>query len=136
MIDMNIQYFRKKANLTQTQLAEKLSVARQTVAKWENGEATPNINECIVMAELWNISIDDLVKDLTEKELDKVAPKGKHAFGFVTVGERGQIVIPKEARTIFSIHPGDKMFLLGDEEQGLALINYAKFVSFSKLFSE
>lgn len=131
MIDMNIHYFRKKANMTQQQLAKKLNVTRQTVAKWENGDATPNINECMGMAELWEISLDDLVKDFTESELKKVTPKGKRAFGFVTVGERGQIVIPKEARDVFSIKPGDKLFVLGDEEQGIAIITYDRFVLFS-----
>jgi len=48
--------------------------------------------------------------------------EGKHIFGMVKVGERGQIVIPKEAREIFSIKPGDSLMLAGDESQGLAII--------------
>jgi len=47
-------------------------------------------------------------------------PKGKHAWT-VKVGEKGQIVIPKEAREIFGISPGDTLILLGDEKQGLAI---------------
>lgn len=49
-------------------------------------------------------------------------PKGKHIFGTVKVGERGQIVIPKEAREIFDINPGDILLVLGDEEQGIAVV--------------
>ncbi len=49
-------------------------------------------------------------------------PKGKHVFGLVKVGERGQIVIPKEAREIFNIRPGDQLMLIGDEESGLAIL--------------
>ena len=49
-------------------------------------------------------------------------PKGKHIFGTVKVGERGQIVIPKEAREIFEINPGDTLLVLGDEEQGIAVV--------------
>ncbi|OUP55211.1 MULTISPECIES: AbrB/MazE/SpoVT family DNA-binding domain-containing protein [Eubacteriales] len=49
-------------------------------------------------------------------------PKGKHIFGTVKVGERGQIVIPKEAREIFDINPGDSLLVLGDEEQGIAIV--------------
>ncbi len=49
-------------------------------------------------------------------------PKGKHLFGLVKIGEKGQILIPKEARDIFGLKPGDKLLLLGDEEQGLALV--------------
>ena len=48
------------------------------------------------------------------------APKGKFAWS-VTVGEKGQIVIPKQAREIFGIHPGDSLILLGDEKRGLAI---------------
>ncbi len=48
-------------------------------------------------------------------------PKGKHIFGTVKVGERGQIVIPKEARELFNINPGDTLLVLGDEEKGLAV---------------
>ena len=48
-------------------------------------------------------------------------PKGKHIFGTVKVGERGQIVIPKE-REIFDINPGDTLLVLGDEEQGIAVV--------------
>ena len=46
-------------------------------------------------------------------------PKGKYIFGTVKVGERGQIVIPKEARTRFAIEPGDTLLILGDEENGM-----------------
>jgi len=47
-------------------------------------------------------------------------PKGKYAWT-VTVGEKGQIVIPKQARELFGIHPGDTLMLLGDESRGLAI---------------
>ncbi len=47
-------------------------------------------------------------------------PKGKYAWT-ATVGEKGQIVIPKQARDIFEIKPGDTLLLLGDEERGIAI---------------
>lgn len=46
-------------------------------------------------------------------------PKGKHLFGTVKVGEKGQIVIPKEARDLFHIRPGDTLLVLGDERTGI-----------------
>ena len=48
--------------------------------------------------------------------------KGKYFFGSVKVGERGQIVIPIDARKIFNINPGDKLLVLGDEKKGIALV--------------
>lgn len=47
-------------------------------------------------------------------------PKGKYAWT-VKIGERGQFVIPKEARELFGLHPGDTILVLGDEERGLAI---------------
>ena len=46
-------------------------------------------------------------------------PKGKHIFGTAKVGEKGQIVIPKEARTLFGVQPGDTLLILGDEQMGI-----------------
>ena len=47
-------------------------------------------------------------------------PKGKYAWT-ATVGEKGQIVIPKQAREIFNINPGDTLVILGDEKRGIAI---------------
>ena len=53
-------------------------------------------------------------------------PKGKYAWT-VTVGEKGQSVIPKQARDIFGIVPGDTLVLLGDEKRGIAIPPKATF---------
>ncbi len=47
-------------------------------------------------------------------------PEGKYAWT-ATVGEKGQIVIPKQARDLFSIKPGDTLLLLGDKDRGIAI---------------
>ena len=47
--------------------------------------------------------------------------RGRHIFGTAKVGERGQIVIPKEAREVFGIQPGDTLLILGDEENGILI---------------
>ena len=51
---------------------------------------------------------------------NKRIPKGKYAWT-ATVGEKGQIVIPKQARAVFDINPGDTLLLLGDEKRGIAI---------------
>ena len=43
----------------------------------------------------------------------------RHIFGTAKVGEKGQIVIPKDARQIFGVKPGDTLLILGDEETGI-----------------
>lgn len=45
--------------------------------------------------------------------------KARHIFGTAKVGDRGQIVIPKDAREFYGIHPGDTLLILGDEENGM-----------------
>ena len=60
------------------------------------------------------------------------APKGKHIFGTVKVGEKGQIVIPKDARVMFNIKPGDSLLVLGDEEQGIAIVKSETFMQFAQ----
>lgn len=63
-------------------------------------------------------------------------PKGKYAWT-ATVGEKGQIVIPKQARDVFGIRPGDTLLLLGDEERGIAIPNKGAFADlFSAAFEE
>ena len=46
---------------------------------------------------------------------------GKYAW-MVKIGEKGQFVIPKEAREIFGLQPGDEILVLGDKERGLAIL--------------
>lgn len=58
-------------------------------------------------------------------------PDGKHIFGTVKVGEKGQIVIPKEARRVFHIKPGDTLLILGDESQGIAIVKNELFKKFA-----
>ncbi len=55
-------------------------------------------------------------------------PEGKYAWT-VTVGEKGQIVIPKKAREVFDIKPGDTLMLLADEKQGIAIPPKAMFAT-------
>lgn len=58
-------------------------------------------------------------------------PEGKHAWT-AKVGEKGQIVIPKEARDIFNIRPGDTVLLLGDEARGIAIVNNEAYRHFAE----
>lgn len=57
------------------------------------------------------------------------APKGKYAWT-ATVGEKGQIVIPKQARELFDINPGDTVILFGDIKRGIAIPPKSAFSDF------
>ena len=61
---------------------------------------------------------------------------GKYIFGSAKVGEKGQIVIPKDARDTFGIKPGDSVMVVGDAKSGLALITDKTLAAmFSGIFS-
>lgn len=122
MLSENLYNLRKLHKLSQEQLAERLGVSRQAVAKWETGETAPDIHNCVALAQLYDVSVDELVSHDSAASGMMVPPKGKHLFGVVTVGDKGQIVIPKRARKIFHIQAGDRLVVLGDEAQGIAMI--------------
>lgn len=125
---------RKVLQLTQEDIAEKLGVTRQSVAKWEAGESIPDLDKCKQLAEIFGVSLDDLANYEPEDNLGLgVPPKGKHLFGLVTVGDKGQIVIPAKARKIFEISTGDQLVVLGDEGQGLALVKASNFLSLANI---
>ncbi|MBQ6290450.1 helix-turn-helix domain-containing protein [Aristaeella hokkaidonensis] len=129
MIGKNLQKLRKMMNLTQETLAEKVGVARQTIAKWETEESTPDLEMSGRLASVLEVSLDDLV-NAPEDELDsRPGMRGKHMFGVVTVGDKGQIVIPVRARRVFNINPGDQLMVLGDENSGIALVNAEFFMA-------
>lgn len=130
MIGMNLKNLRKMNQMTQEEVAAKINVSRQAVAKWENGESDPDIYNCSHLAELFQVTIDDLINHFVEDTGFSVPPRGKYFFGPVTVGERGQIVIPKKARDVFNINQGDQLLLLGDIERGIAIIHQRDLINF------
>ncbi|RJS61899.1 helix-turn-helix transcriptional regulator [Bacillus sp. PK3_68] len=134
MIGMNIRILRKKHKLSQEQLAEKLNVSRQTIAKWENEEAVPDIYKCKILADIFQVTMDQLSRNMSEEEVNQLGPKGKQFFGVVKVGERGQIVIPKQAREMYQIHAGDKLIVLGeDATKGMAILKSESFLEFAEM---
>ncbi len=119
----NLITLRKLHNISQEELAERVGISRQTLSKYETGESIPDIEKTKAIADVFGVSLDDLVNyDPAENKGLKIPPKGKHMFGSVKVGDKGQIVIPARARKIFDIQPGDNLIVLGDEGQGIAII--------------
>ena len=64
---------------------------------------------------------------------DKTLQNGdKYMFGAVRVGEKGQIVIPKQCREIFDIKPGDTLLILGDRERGIGIVKQEQMIEFAR----
>lgn len=135
MFSENLIQLRKFKSLTQEEVAEKVGVSRQAVAKWESGDSVPDIDKCSLLAQLFEVSLDDLVNFDPKENMDAfIPPKGKHIFGVVTVGDKGQIVIPSKARKIFNISVGENLVVLGDETtQGLAILKTESFLSMAEI---
>ena len=134
MFNENIVRLRKLNQMTQEDIAEAVGVSRQAVAKWESGETIPDLEKCKLLAELFGVTLDDLANYEPEDNMGlDVPPKGKHLFGMVTVGDKGQIVIPARARKLFDISPGDQLVVLGDESQGLAIIKAKDFLNMANM---
>ncbi len=129
MLADNLVLLRNMKNLTQEEVAEVIGISRQSYSKWEQGETLPDIDKCARLAKFYGVSIDSLVNQDEAIGRTRVAPApvGKHLWGTVTMGAKGQIVIPKAARDTFHLNEGDRLVVLGDEEQGIALIKAEVF---------
>lgn len=136
MFKDNLISLRKMNHMSQEELADRLHVSRQTLSKYETGESLPDIEKCKAIADVFDVSMDDLVNyEQTDYGLG-VPPRGKHMFGMVKVGDKGQIVIPAKARKLFQINPGDNLIVLGDEMQGIAMLKEENCLAMVNAFRE
>ena len=71
----NLKYLRKREGMTQEDLAEKLNVSRQSVTKWESGQALPDIEKVKEIAYMFSVSVDALIGDIESKSTNKIKKK-------------------------------------------------------------
>ena len=123
MLRDNLIMLRKLNGFSQEQVAEKINISRQAYAKWESGATIPDVEKAALLAQLYGVSLDSLMKTEVTEGVGVLppAPLGKNIWGTVTVGERGQIVIPKAARDKFALKTGERLIVLSDEN-GIALL--------------
>ena len=123
MLKENLIMLRNIHGYSQEKIAEKIGISRQAYAKWESGATVPDIEKCSLLAEAYGVTIDSLIKDLKVEGIGSLppAPVGKSMWGTVTVNDRGQIVIPKDARDKYGITEGTRLIVVGDEV-GIALV--------------
>ena len=87
MLGENLLHLRKLAGFSQEEIAGRVGVSRQALAKWETGETIPDVEKCLKLAQIYNVSLDDLVYYSEAHTGLPIPPKGKYFFGAVTVGE-------------------------------------------------
>ena len=74
---------RKKANLSQEQLAEKVGVSRQTISKWELGETAPDIKQAQVLSQVFSVSLDELTGNDTKEVIYKKVSNTEKLAGLI-----------------------------------------------------
>ena len=123
MLKDNLIMLRKLNGYSQEQIAEKIDISRQAYAKWESGATVPDVDKAALLAGVYGVTLDSMLKTETVEGAGEVPPaeKGKNIWGTVTLGDRGQIVIPKAARDHLGIKRGDRLIVASDEV-GIALI--------------
>ena len=124
MLKENLIILRNIHGFSQEEIAEKIGISRQAYAKWETGATVPDIEKCMRLAETYGVTIDSLVTTTTLDGGETLVPppKGKNIWGSVTINERGQLVIPKNVREMFGLSGGQRLIVLTDEKEGIALI--------------
>lgn len=137
MLSENLMMLRNLHGYSQEEIAEKIGISRQAYAKWERGTTVPDVEKCAILAEVYGTTIDGLLKTETLDGMGTIppAPKGKYFWGMVTLGERGQIVIPKAARDKFDLKGGERLIVASDEV-GIALIPAEVFEAKMKMAIE
>lgn len=68
-ISEKLQLLRSKTGMSQEELAERLGISRQSISKWESGQSVPDLKKLIILSEIYNVTIDSLVKDGDEYDM-------------------------------------------------------------------
>lgn len=83
-----IKYYRNEKELSQEELAERVYVSRQTISNWENNKSYPDINSIVLLSEIFEISIDNLIKgdvELMKKEINSEEVKKLNFYATMMV---------------------------------------------------
>ena len=129
MLKENLIMLRNIHGYSQEEIAGKIEISRQAYAKWESGATVPDIEKCKRLADVYGVTIDSLLSTATPdgKTMMPPPPKGKNIWGSVAINERGQLVIPKEVRERFGLTGGQRLIVLTDDKEGIALVPAQKF---------
>ena len=124
----NLKLLRYKNDYTLEALAEIISVSRQSVAKWEAGDSVPDIINCVKLASLYKITLDELVnRPLNDAVNGVFSEDGSRICGVLEISQENTLRIPDSVMELFQLQPGGKVLLLADRKQGMALVKCSQF---------
>lgn len=121
-ISDNLRILRLKSKKSLEDIAEAINVSRQSVSKWESGESYPDIEKCVRLAKLYNVSLDALVNKTISELVNEKVHDDKYMFGITKLEENGMIKIPPKAIEVFEITTKDALLVVGDKKQGIAIV--------------
>lgn len=123
----NLRRLRRANHLTIEEVADRVGVSRQAIAKWEKGTSLPDIINCVALAGLYEVPVDELLFNDAQDDQSATTPTGKHFFGTLTVDNNGTLRLPEQAQVAYNIKAGAHLTLLGNEV-GLALVPEQTFM--------
>ena len=124
----NLKLLRYRSGYTLEAIAEIISVSRQSVAKWESGDSVPDVINCVKLASLYKISLDELVnRPLADAVSCNFSTAEDRICGVLEVSQQGTIPFPQCVMDTFDIHCGDKVLMLADKKQGIAIVKCSQF---------
>lgn len=121
-ISDNLRTLRIRSKRSLEDIAEIIDVSRQSVSKWESGESYPDIEKCVRLAKLYNVSLDALVNKTISELINEDSQENKFMFGLTKLEENGTIKLPQRAIEIFEITTNDALLVVGDKNQGIAIV--------------
>ena len=124
MFSRNLRTLRQKFGYTLEEVAERADVSRQAVGKWEMGESLPDLPNTLKLATIFRVSLDELVLQTLH---DDTPQQNSKTMGMLEVGSNGEIYLPDAVMRLFDIHTGEKVLLLADQAQGIAIVKCTQF---------
>ena len=121
-ISENLRALRIKSKRSLEDVAEIIDVSRQSVSKWESGESYPDIEKCVRLAKLYNVSLDALVNKTISELVQGESKENQYMFGLTKLEENGTIKLPKKAIEVFEITAKDALLVVGDKNQRIAIV--------------
>ena len=121
-ISENLKVLRIRSERTLENVAEIIDVSRQTVSKWESGESYPDIEKCVKLSRLYNVSLDALVNKPIQELVKEGADRNRYVFGVTKLNGDRMIKLPERAVELFEIGENDILLVVGDKEQGMAIV--------------
>lgn len=121
-ISENLKILRIRSGRTLENVAEIIDVSRQTVSKWESGESYPDIEKCVKLSRLYNVSLDALVNKPIQELVREGADHNRYVFGVTKLNGNKMIKLPEKAIELFEIGENDILLVVGEKEQGMAIV--------------